>query len=101
MTTDDPQKDLTLPRKGKRRGRPKLEPRPSKGKGDILNIRLPRSLIPEGINVILATSKKELKERWGFEIPDDLNWTHSIYERVAVILETIARRENKSTTDTH
>lgn len=78
-----------------RRGRPKKQvpPRAPRMKADYFSMKLPKDIIPNGINVLMAKNKTELRERWGLNVPEDINWTGSYYERVGAILETIGRLE--------
>ncbi|MFW7382347.1 MAG: hypothetical protein ACOH5I_26355 [Oligoflexus sp.] len=85
----------------KKRGRRPMEPkaRAKRTQADVYNLKLPKALIPNGVKILEAESKYELRTRWGIDIPDDLNWTKAWYERVATILEALARKEIKPEDD--
>lgn len=87
----------TRKRGSKRLGRPPMMPeaRAKRTEGKIYYLKLPKSLIPNGVKILQAKSKEELKNRWGIDIPDDINWEKAWYERISAILETLARNEKK------
>ena len=69
------------------------------GGGDSYKIDLPKADYPHIPELLAVKNPKELREKYGIELPEDIPWpptfTKGISQRIGAILETIARRKKE------